>query len=219
MDYGARIMKRSCLVRALCAGVFSVICLSSEAALIGRLETSPGSGVYQAYYDDQLNISWAADVIVTGQDNWANHTNWAANLSIDDVTGWRLANVDKNSDGVLVNCSTASASECLDNELGYQLFVNNITPMTPGPFTNFDQSGLYVSGTEFAPDTDFVWDVSISLTRGIGSFAAHLKTTSTFYAWAVHDGDVGAVPVPAAVWLFGSGLLALIGVARRKKSV
>ena len=26
------------------------------------------------------------------------------------------------------------------------------------------------------------------------------------------------VPVPAAVWLFGSGLIGLIGVARRKKS-
>ena len=33
--------------------------------------------------------------------------------------------------------------------------------------------------------------------------------------WA--DVDVSAVPVPAAVWLFGSGLLGLIGVARRKK--
>lgn len=26
------------------------------------------------------------------------------------------------------------------------------------------------------------------------------------------------VPVPAAVWLFGSGLIGLIGIARRKKS-
>ena len=25
------------------------------------------------------------------------------------------------------------------------------------------------------------------------------------------------IPVPAAVWLFGSGLLGLVGVARRKK--
>ena len=29
---------------------------------------------------------------------------------------------------------------------------------------------------------------------------------------------VGVVPVPAAVWLFGSGLLGLVGVARRKKA-
>ena len=29
---------------------------------------------------------------------------------------------------------------------------------------------------------------------------------------------VGAVPVPAAVWLFGSGLLGLVGVARRRRA-
>ena len=30
--------------------------------------------------------------------------------------------------------------------------------------------------------------------------------------------SVPAVPIPAAVWLFGSGLLGLVGVARKKKS-
>ena len=30
--------------------------------------------------------------------------------------------------------------------------------------------------------------------------------------------DVQVVPVPAAVWLFGTGLLGLIGIARRKKA-
>ncbi len=30
--------------------------------------------------------------------------------------------------------------------------------------------------------------------------------------------DTAVVPVPAAVWLFGSGLLGLIGIARRKKA-
>ena len=32
------------------------------------------------------------------------------------------------------------------------------------------------------------------------------------------NGTVSAVPVPAAVWLFGSGLLGLVGVARRRKA-
>ena len=32
------------------------------------------------------------------------------------------------------------------------------------------------------------------------------------------DGAASVVPVPAAVWLFGSGLLGLVGIARRKKS-
>ncbi|MEN8133637.1 MAG: VPLPA-CTERM sorting domain-containing protein, partial [Pseudomonadota bacterium] len=30
---------------------------------------------------------------------------------------------------------------------------------------------------------------------------------------------IKVVPVPAAVWLFGSGFIGLVGVARRKKSV
>ena len=36
--------------------------------------------------------------------------------------------------------------------------------------------------------------------------------------FASHLVRVSAVPVPAAVWLFGSGLIGLIGIARRKKS-
>ncbi len=40
----------------------------------------------------------------------------------------------------------------------------------------------------------------------------------TGVAYQLHtEGTVSAVPVPAAVWLFGSGLLGLVGIARRKK--
>ncbi|RKZ59317.1 MAG: hypothetical protein DRQ44_13820 [Gammaproteobacteria bacterium] len=51
--------------------------------------------------------------------------------------------------------------------------------------------------------------------------------TPTFYVDGLLDAQlttllplftVTAVPVPAAAWLFGSGLIGLIGVARRKKS-
>ena len=30
--------------------------------------------------------------------------------------------------------------------------------------------------------------------------------------------NASVIPVPAAVWLFGSGLLGLVGVARRRKA-
>jgi hypothetical protein len=30
--------------------------------------------------------------------------------------------------------------------------------------------------------------------------------------------QVSQVPIPAAAWLFGSGLLGLVGIARRKKT-
>ena len=35
--------------------------------------------------------------------------------------------------------------------------------------------------------------------------------------WTI-EGTVSAVPVPAAVWLFGSGLVGLAGIARRRKT-
>lgn len=49
-------------------------------------------------------------------------------------------------------------------------------------------------------------------------------TSGTTYAFGADAGagvyteSFSAVPVPAAVWLFGSGLLGLVGIARRKKA-
>ena len=38
------------------------------------------------------------------------------------------------------------------------------------------------------------------------------------FDYASFNGTVSAVPAPASVWLFGSGLLGLVGMARRKKA-
>ena len=38
------------------------------------------------------------------------------------------------------------------------------------------------------------------------------------FAFAIWSNNVSAVPVPAAVWLFGSGLIGLNGIDRRKKA-
>jgi hypothetical protein len=45
-----------------------------------------------------------------------------------------------------------------------------------------------------------------------------LFTTSSSVTSTSFSGNITPVPVPAAVWLFGSGLLGLVGIARRKKA-
>jgi hypothetical protein len=102
-----------------------------------------------------------------------------------------------------------------------------------GLFTNFSFNtiesilGRYATGTDLLNEAevgildgrDYVWSFNIKT----GNQVLQIKDTGfgNLAAWAVRDGDVAAlasVPVPAAVWLFGSGMLGLVGMAGRKKS-
>ena len=61
----------------------------------------------------------------------------------------------------------------------------------------------------------FTWRTTLDM----GSIDVGLRNRdSAIYSIAFDDYSVTLVPVPAAVWLFGSGLIGLIGVARRKKA-
>ena len=54
---------------------------------------------------------------------------------------------------------------------------------------------------------------------GPGSTAGPFLSVARFQDTPGGGSDfVGAVPIPAAVWLFGSGLLGLVGIARRRRS-
>jgi hypothetical protein len=59
------------------------------------------------------------------------------------------------------------------------------------------------------------------LTTGGGSIAAKSRVYQAISVQLDANGtlhSVGAVPLPAAVWLFGSGVLGLIGIGRRRQS-
>jgi hypothetical protein len=83
-----------------------------------------------------------------------------------------------------------------------------------------------LSGTDGGNDYDWTQMlVSAVMPEGTASTRMqliHILEASTSNAGAIFLDDaslsVSAVPVPAAVWLFGSGLLGLVGVARRKKA-
>lgn len=110
-----------------------------------------------------------------------------------------------NMGGGLQDCGTASDGKCVDANVG-------------------DISGTYNNGSGLATITcstsscsfgsSFTLDYQATVPRadasGFGGvfYATHLTGTVT-----------QAVPVPAAAWLFGSGLVGLVGVARRKSKV
>ncbi len=174
---------------------------SAEAALIDR-----GSGFI---YDDVQDITWAQDANINGADIWDNQVAWAAGYSqthtvygtFDD---WRLPTA-LNGDG----SDPCSGAGCTGSEMGHLFNVDGISSSSMGLFTNVQSDG-YWSGTEYAPLTSFAWYFDFHY----GNQGSIFKSNS-YYALAVRDGDVAAVPVPAAVWLFGSAL-GLLGLMRRK---
>ncbi len=177
----------------------------------------------------------------------ANAWAAALNPYSSGITGWRLPttiDADGPDADTLGNdgCNpTPSVSQGLDcgynitahSEMSYMFYVTlgdkayystTGTAAQPGwgltntgPFSNVQANNYYWSATEYAPNTSYAWLFNF-VNGGQGD---DVKSYYGYYAWAVHSGDVGAAvssaPVPAAVWLFGSGLAGLIGFARRKK--
>lgn len=75
-------------------------------------------------------------------------------------------------------------------------------------------------GSTTGIDVVNVWNVGVdgSLTYATVPGMADGPFPGFHASFSGDAGTVSAVPVPAAVWLFGSGLVGLVGVARRKKS-
>lgn len=205
-------------VRSLFFPVFLLMAFSVEAALIDR------SGGF--IYDDVLDVTWTQNANINGYATWDDQVAWADSLSIYDSvrditwSDWRLASSDSNEDGAFIDCSSASELDCRDNELGYMYYQNGITSSASGPFTNMVHIA-YWSGSEW-PDglcceagSGEEWASFFRFGTGADYGAAK---TNALPAWAVMDGDVAAsvVPVPAAVWLFGSALAGLGWLRRRQ---
>jgi len=179
----------------------------------------------------------------SGTMTWDQAQNWVAAMDTANYLGysdWRLPTVGPVNGssfqyGFSNNGSTdfGYGNTSPMSEMAYMYYVNlgNLGYCTPnggnpggcseqpgwgltnvGPFTNL-QPYAYWSGTEYAPQPDLA---SVFFTYR-GSQLVDDKGYN-YYAWAVRSGDVAAVPLPAAVWLFGSALsgLTLLGVRRRR---
>ena len=118
-----------------------------------------------------------------------------------------------------------------------QFYLNPVGfsgPSTIGPGTAFtrassgtgDLTGVNFSGSpNIAVPNGYTFGDMLSGTMTMtGHTFSSLGLASGVYEWTWGSGatadsyKLNVVPIPAAVWLFGSGLLGLIGIARRKKA-
>jgi len=83
----------------------------------------------------------------------------------------------------------------------------------PGPYTNA-QGSINNNGAH----NPFV-DQTASFTFALAGVTADSVVSNVVFSFGTTTGTNVAVPIPAAVWLFVSGLLGLIGIARRKYGV
>ncbi len=72
-----------------------------------------------------------------------------------------------------------------------------------------------VYGHGITSNGDGTYDVVLVSASAIGSAWGNFDTNPYVETW---DVTLAPVPIPAAAWLFGSGLIGLVGIARRKKS-
>lgn len=158
---------------------------------------------------------------------------WAANLtyfdSVRNVTysNWRLPRTllpDYTCDGSAVGypmfgyyCSGSEMGHLFYVELGIEIEPGYVPPYNASPFINLDRNWYW---SETLADTSNPFDNAFvfGFNDGVQLYDPIDQPDYTLGAWAVRDGDVYAaseIPVPSALWLFGSSLLWFLGFMRR----
>jgi hypothetical protein len=184
-------------IRALAVMLPALAVGTSHALLVGR-DLDGVAATNEAYYDDDLNISWLADANYGGGTMlWPAAQAWAAGLSISGITGWRLPKAIFPDAGCsrqfLVASGEADGSGCTKSEMAHLYSVESISTASPGPFSNIQtggNNGVYWAETLISPDLGGGGAWAFRFTNG-------QQTGDNFFgqnfAWAVHDGDVGAL--------------------------
>jgi hypothetical protein len=202
-----------------------------------------GDGETDAFYDTELNVTWLRNANANGLMNWSAAQAWADNLVVGVYSGWRLPFVvdtgepgcDFRFDGGTdcgFNVQTKSGATVYSEfaHLYYTTLGNkaycapgvfdcDLTqpqpgwgPPNTGNFLALQADLYYWFGTEYAIRTGAVWAFA-----PLVGYQGFVFKSDTWYAIAVHPGDVtAAIPEPETYAFMLAGLTALVVVQRRR---
>jgi hypothetical protein len=148
-------------------------------------------------------------------DQWLAGMNSFGGTGYLGFNGWRFTTS---------NCQDAPGYDCRDSEFSH-LFYNELGGSANSPisdssdpdlslFSNIVENNWYWTGSTHTSTTKL-----LVFNFYAGANSRVFGTLSQNHVWAVHDGDIGAVPIPAAIWLFGTALIGLVGFSRQSKSI
>ncbi|MCP5131863.1 MAG: DUF1566 domain-containing protein [Pseudomonadales bacterium] len=196
-----------------------------------NLAASKHFGVANINSNGSMNLSVAEQWIeAMNTESYLNHSSWRM-PDVSPINGISFDTRESNNgstDNGYGGWSTFS-------EMGYMYYVNlgNLGLCEPngsgstascdvqdgwglnntGIFSNIQpgSSEHYWTIDEFPfVGTYHVWGFDFYRGRQTG-----FTPGNDFFVWAVHNGDIGAVPIPAAAWLFASALLGLVALKHR----
>ena len=198
------------------AATLSLMALNVNASTVTYDESINGDLVWGGTYGDYMHLGelGAGTNTISGDGGFNPNTGW------DDFDGFRFdvaSNMQIISARLTFNVTGGLTAgwhflDMTNNDLSDRPFVDSPTTLLTDVFTQSD--------TTFDIFTDGTMQITSPIQSGnyimsAGSFSAPSGTEGGFISYTF-EFDVAPVPIPATVWLFGSGLIGLIGVARRK---
>ena len=193
--------------------------------------SNPDVGTYLAQFSSAQQ--WADNLTFGGYSDWRlPHANLVGDYSVHAgesefdranriYTLYNQQSYDGSTDRGFNNARSELGHLFL--ELGnHAVFDTSGNPQSGGLtnmglFSNM-QAARYYEGDTFLHYSGELYVWVFDLSSGYQTGASQYLEYPTAPLWvAVRDGDVAQTPVPGAVWLFGSGLLGLIGVARKRR--
>lgn len=197
--------------------------LGTHTMVAGDFTTSTGA---MNWYGANAWVNYLNSISYAGETDWrlpivspVNGSSLNTTVSFDGTT-------DRGFNSAAVNGTASELAHLFYHELGNLAQFNTaggsqlgFGVTNAGPFANLENSG-YWSGTESTNPTTGTVSFAWLFATANGGQGPGPKTGQgsnfPYYGWAVSPGQVAPVPVPAAVYLFGSGLIGLAGLARRR---